>query len=209
MCEALQTLEEDRIQFVRNAVWNFTNIGSEICVKIDDSRENIRSVAEYVDYNSDIRTFVQQNTTCIAPLPSVLYQPYGGKAEMPLPETPSAPSQNGTIESQYSFADKKRNHPTFAVDGEYAEITEADFPATNPNGSRRSSNASRTSVGSKVYYALYDYSANSPDEISLKEGDHLEVSSTSTNDPGWIEGHNKRTNKTGLFPANYVKESGM
>lgn len=48
MCEAMQNLEEDRIQFVRNSVWSLANIGSETCVKVDDSRY----VDAFILYNS-------------------------------------------------------------------------------------------------------------------------------------------------------------
>lgn len=51
--------------------------------------------------------------------------------------------------------------------------------------------------------ALYDYEKQGSDDISLKKGDELKV--TSQSDPNWWSGENLRSGEMGRFPANYVK----
>ncbi len=59
--------------------------------------------------------------------------------------------------------------------------------------------------GNKSVKALYDYEAADSTEMSFQEGDQLEI--VNVNDGTWIQGKNKRTGKTGLFPANYTDYS--
>lgn len=136
-----------------------------------------------------------------------------------LPSTSRDSSPKGTLESQYSFADKNNRHnhlqlptPGGGDDTEYAEISEPSYTAVNKsNGydadSRRGSNASRImSWGSStMYLALYDYEAKKSDEISLQKNDHIQVSSSCESESGWLRGLNKRTNRSGLLPENYVQ----
>lgn len=212
MCETMQQLEEDRIQFVRDSVWRLANVGSETCVKVDDSREEIRAVTELVDIGADIREFVAQKTTCIVPLAKVVYEPYGQQT------APAAPATPGTLESQYSFADKKRHNTAASIgnmDGEYAEIHDSAYSTVAGGGgsdSRRGSNHSWGSSSSTVvvstvmYRALYDYHSKSPDEISVLVDDQIQVTSGGATEPGWLRGLNKRTNMSGLVPENYVEK---
>eukprot|EP01135_Chromosphaera_perkinsii_P004048 Nk52_evm61s266 gene=Nk52_evmTU61s266 len=53
----------------------------------------------------------------------------------------------------------------------------------------------------EVYKALYDYTANSQDELSFKEGDILYIDDKS--DPGWFRG--RCGDAEGLIPSNYVE----
>nr|CAB3265254.1 proline-serine-threonine phosphatase-interacting protein 1 [Phallusia mammillata] len=76
-CDVLQKLEEERIQFVRNTVWVFTNLVSDLCCRLDDSRERIRAVTEQCDEVADIREFIAQKSTCISPLLPVEYVSFG------------------------------------------------------------------------------------------------------------------------------------
>lgn len=50
--------------------------------------------------------------------------------------------------------------------------------------------------------ALYDFTAENDDELTIKEGEELDVEEESD---GWCTGRNKE-GKTGLFPANYVED---
>lgn len=49
----------------------------------------------------------------------------------------------------------------------------------------------------------YEYTAQAPDELSIREGDVVEIV---TKDPsGWWTG--RLNGKTGLFPGNYARET--
>ena len=53
------------------------------------------------------------------------------------------------------------------------------------------------------YRALYDYSRHNNDEVSLLDGDVVEVMERC--DDGWYVGLNRRTAQFGTFPGNYVE----
>ncbi|KAF8817208.1 hypothetical protein BYT27DRAFT_7205072 [Phlegmacium glaucopus] len=52
--------------------------------------------------------------------------------------------------------------------------------------------------------AIYPYIAQGPDELSLREGEIMELSSGQTEGNGWWEGYNSQGQK-GIFPSNYVE----
>ncbi|KXJ28327.1 LIM and SH3 domain protein F42H10.3 [Exaiptasia diaphana] len=54
-----------------------------------------------------------------------------------------------------------------------------------------------------TYVAIYDYTANDFDEVTILEGDT--INNVHRIDDGWLEGRVQRTGKYGLFPANYVE----
>jgi len=62
--------------------------------------------------------------------------------------------------------------------------------------------------GSGIFVkVIYDYDAQGEDELSLKEGERLELSvrGKSLGDGQWWEGYNNH-GRIGLFPSNYVEE---
>lgn len=72
-CEIFQKLEEERIQCLRNVLWVFSNLGSDLFVKSDDSRENIRNSLEKCDEANDIRDFINRKATGSTPLAPITY----------------------------------------------------------------------------------------------------------------------------------------
>ena len=57
----------------------------------------------------------------------------------------------------------------------------------------------------KVQYleALYDYTADGDDEISITAGDRIVLVQDDTDGSGWTEG--ELNGQTGMFPTSYVK----
>uniref|UniRef100_H2ZN12 SH3 domain-containing protein n=1 Tax=Ciona savignyi TaxID=51511 RepID=H2ZN12_CIOSA len=76
-CEVFQQMEEERIKCLRNIIWECCNLVSDICCKLDNSREKVRQVTEKCDPGNDIREFVSKKSTCIAPLQPVEYEQFG------------------------------------------------------------------------------------------------------------------------------------
>nr|XP_002128806.1 proline-serine-threonine phosphatase-interacting protein 2 isoform X1 [Ciona intestinalis] len=72
-CDVFQRMEEDRIKCMRNTVWVCCNFVSDVCCKLDNSRERIRQITENCDPSSDIKEFIAQKSTCIAPLQQIEY----------------------------------------------------------------------------------------------------------------------------------------
>ncbi|XP_065672975.1 proline-serine-threonine phosphatase-interacting protein 2 isoform X3 [Hydra vulgaris] len=62
-CQVFQNLEEERIQFLRNEFWIYTNLGSTQAVDIDEKYEDCRKVIEKCDHNNDIDLFISQKRT--------------------------------------------------------------------------------------------------------------------------------------------------
>lgn len=69
----MQQLEENRICTMRNLVWIFTNMVSDLCCHLDDSREQIRQVAENCSEVEDIYEFTKQKTTGKMALKTICY----------------------------------------------------------------------------------------------------------------------------------------
>jgi hypothetical protein len=55
-----------------------------------------------------------------------------------------------------------------------------------------------------VAVAVYDYEAMEENELTLREGDYLEV--VEKDPSGWWNGTSLHTGASGLFPGNYVQE---
>ncbi|KAI8049076.1 hypothetical protein BDF22DRAFT_701102 [Syncephalis plumigaleata] len=59
----------------------------------------------------------------------------------------------------------------------------------------------------KVIKALYDFNAESPNELSFRAGDFFHVIGNE-NDVNWYEAHNPLTNARGMVPVKYFQELG-
>lgn len=62
-CEEWQNMEEERIRFLKNNIWEFANILSLYCVETDQFAEIIRTSLQELSATKDISTFVSKNTT--------------------------------------------------------------------------------------------------------------------------------------------------
>jgi len=177
-CEAFQKMEEERIQFVRNSVWVFANHASDLCCRLDESRERIRCVTERCDETADIKEFVSQKSVCINPLLAIEYVPYGASEPV----------------AQHSHPHQDVGHHQNLANGHH-HIYEMD---------RRSSSISISGSGLPTYTVLYDYKPISPDELELTLGDTLQELNSPSED-GWVYCLNIRTQMSGLVPRNYVE----
>ncbi|KAJ1678451.1 formin-binding protein, partial [Spiromyces aspiralis] len=58
-CDVFQVLEEERIDYLKTKLWEYTNLISSICVSDDESMERIRQELENVDVECDIEQFIK------------------------------------------------------------------------------------------------------------------------------------------------------
>lgn len=142
-CDIFQRLEEERLQCLRNELWVFTNLGSDLLVKSDDVRENVRLSLEKCDIDSDIRDFISRKSTCTQPLAPITYQPCGG-------------ASNGNVSRQSPNFDNSNR------EGDYSLAAYASIQANSP-----------AITGSKIYIANYEYAPRVSNEIELNVGDRL------------------------------------
>uniref|UniRef100_A0ABM0MCS8 Proline-serine-threonine phosphatase-interacting protein 2-like n=1 Tax=Saccoglossus kowalevskii TaxID=10224 RepID=A0ABM0MCS8_SACKO len=75
-CVIFQSLEEERIQFLRNALWIQTNIGSSYCCKEDQYYEDVRKLLEICDETKDIQQFIKNSNTGKVPPAPMQYENY-------------------------------------------------------------------------------------------------------------------------------------
>ncbi|KAK4145262.1 uncharacterized protein C8A04DRAFT_10851 [Dichotomopilus funicola] len=61
--DKFQDLEEERLDFTKSSMWNFTNIASTVCVSDDSSCEKIRLSLEKMEVEKDIFTFIKERGT--------------------------------------------------------------------------------------------------------------------------------------------------
>ncbi|KAJ2780632.1 formin-binding protein [Coemansia javaensis] len=57
-CDVFQVLEEERLEYLKTALWTYTNLVSTCCVSDDESMERIRQDLEKVSVANDIATFI-------------------------------------------------------------------------------------------------------------------------------------------------------
>ncbi|KAJ7048843.1 SH3 domain-containing protein [Mycena amicta] len=62
-CDISQDVEEERMDFVKDAVWGYANAVSTLCVSDDQSCERIRVALDQVDAYQDIEAFVEEYGT--------------------------------------------------------------------------------------------------------------------------------------------------
>lgn len=174
VCEIFQRLEEERLQYLRNGLWVYANLGSDLFVESDDSRERMRLSLEKCDVSGDLKEFVTKKGTGTKPLDPMPYIPCGGITPSMNHQPPSAVN-NSTIGRQ-------------RIQDEYSLAANDTYSSISVTNSRRQ--------------AMYDYTPQRPDEMKIQAGDQLSIIED-LND-GWLMGKNIRTGIQGLIPANYV-----
>ncbi|KAK0064645.1 proline-serine-threonine phosphatase-interacting protein 2 [Biomphalaria pfeifferi] len=62
-CQSIQAMDEERIKFMRQEIWDTTNIDSQLALDIDRSCESVREVLEKCDIVTDIQAFISKYKT--------------------------------------------------------------------------------------------------------------------------------------------------
>ncbi|ESO94005.1 hypothetical protein LOTGIDRAFT_105043 [Lottia gigantea] len=69
-CQAFQTMEEERINYLRDLMWTCSNLDSQMALEKDDSCERVRQMLDTCDITQDIKTFIDGfQTGSSRPLP--------------------------------------------------------------------------------------------------------------------------------------------
>ncbi|XP_047652433.1 proline-serine-threonine phosphatase-interacting protein 1 isoform X2 [Phacochoerus africanus] len=227
-CEAFQLQEFDRLTILRNALWVHCNQLSMQCVKDDELYEEVRVTLEGCSVDADIDGFIQAKSTGTEPPAPVPYQNYYDREISPSCGSPgvqpscgmikrvpaAAPSPLGEAGAQKSWRSRgsagsrfsgllhgspKNASPAASAEtltpipdrneGVYAAINvqEAPGPPTLP---------------AQDYRALYDYTAQNPDELDITAGDILEV--ILEGEDGWWTV--QRNGQRGFVPGSYLEK---
>ncbi|XP_068175511.1 proline-serine-threonine phosphatase-interacting protein 1-like isoform X2 [Antennarius striatus] len=206
--EVFQQLEEDRISMLRCTLWNHCNHFSMQCVKDDECYEEVRTTLEQCDITADINCFIEMKSTGWRPPDPILFEscyqaeasgntngqaPFeerGRWSDFPL--TPAVNIDEDSVQDSQSaltFADEFSLSDTPSAensDGGYAPLPgPLNAAATLPEDS---------------YVALYEYTAQEGDELSVSRGDIVRV--LERGEDGWWKVD--RNGLAGLVPGNYL-----
>lgn len=209
-CEQFQALEEQRIRFLRNEMWLYTNLGSQLSVDEDKMYEDTRLQLEKCDDMMDIAFFIlNKQTGSEKPVPlkyENYYHPQSTiimSAEIPKPKHLSlarnVPPARQLNSPSRSPAERPRLTPD-EDDSNYATITPEKI--ADPLHASKQQDSMKTLPCLELVTASYNYTKQGPDEISLKPGDVIEV--VKFEDKDWASGRNQRTGEQGAFPIVFV-----
>ncbi|XP_017373865.1 proline-serine-threonine phosphatase-interacting protein 1 isoform X1 [Cebus imitator] len=203
-CEAFQLQEFDRLTILRNALWVHSNQLSMQCVKDDELYEEVRLTLEACSIDADIDGFIQAKSTGTEPPAPVLYQNYYDREVTPLTSSPSIQPSCGMIKR---FSGLLHGSPKTTSLAASAASTETLTPSPERNEGVYAAIAVQETQGNSAspaqeYRALYDYTAQNPDELDLSAGDILEV--ILEGEDGWwtVE----RNGQRGFAPGSYLEK---
>ncbi|CAH2273181.1 proline-serine-threonine phosphatase-interacting 1 isoform X2 [Pelobates cultripes] len=201
-CEAFQQQESDRISILRSSLWVHCNHFSMQCVKDDEMLEEVRLCLEQCDINEELDYFIKAKATGSMPPSPVVYEGYCSEL--------SPSSKNGCSTTGSSKMIKRISHllqgcggstknlaelgtspgaPVVKEDSEYASIPVAKVVASQNQDSSPSD-----------YTVLYDYTAQSTDELNITAGDVVRVIEEGSD--GWwtVE----KNGEVGFVPGSYI-----
>ncbi len=121
-----------------------------------------------------------------------LRAPYDSNSEFALSQTSISEFDSSLLSSPLPHEHKQHMWSPLVPISVVAEMNRAPAPA-QPSAD-----------APPKYRALYRFLPSFFDELALEAGDKLVLLGPAVADNGWFHGRNVRTNKTGLFPSNYV-----
>uniref|UniRef100_A0A2R8ZGN7 Proline-serine-threonine phosphatase-interacting protein 1 n=1 Tax=Pan paniscus TaxID=9597 RepID=A0A2R8ZGN7_PANPA len=184
-CEAFQLQEFDRLTILRNALWVHSNQLSMQCVKDDELYEEVRLTLESCSIDADIDGFIQAKSTGTEPPGEVrLADSAASRFSGLLHGSPKTTSLAASAASTETLTPTPERN-----EGVYTAIAVQEIQG-NP------------ASPAQEYRALYDYTAQNPDELDLSAGDILEV--ILEGEDGWwtVE----RNGQRGFVPGSYLEK---
>ncbi|XP_004628765.2 proline-serine-threonine phosphatase-interacting protein 1 isoform X1 [Octodon degus] len=199
-CEAFQLQEFDRLIILRNALWVHCNQLSMQCVKDDELYEEVRLTLEGCSVDADLNSFIQAKATGTEPPAPVPYQNYYDREVTLSTGSPGVQPSCGMIKR---FSGLLHGSPKTTSSQAPAASTET----LTPTPERKECVYADIAVPAQEapaqdYRALYDYAAQSSEELDISAGDILAV--ILEGEDGWwtVE----RNGQRGFVPGSYLEK---
>lgn len=181
-CNKFEDMETERIKYLRNQIWVYTNLGSVQAVALDERYESIRKVLENCSEIKDIQLFIQLKSTGKTKPAPVKYE---NRHHMTQPTLVTNDVKTTTRDGQPAVHGRR---PPIYDDRAYSNVTELQTP---PSSNKP-----------KYRIAEFDYDRQGYKELELKAGDIIEV--IRIEDAEWAIG--KLNGVQGAFPLSFTAE---
>eukprot|EP00128_Syssomonas_multiformis_P007324 Colp12_sorted_trinity150504_noHs@29259 len=187
--EKFQTLEEERIDYLRNNMWALTNFLSSSCVHDDEAYERVRQGLEQCTVTKDIEEFIEINKTGTERPRFIDYESYYGGGGI-LEDT----TQHSAPQSQMVTARSRAGSTTQMT-------TWQPQPQPLDQWQPTYEDPQQTRAALFKVRALYSYDAQGEEELSFREGDIITI--VNQDDEAWWEG--TLDGRAGMLPVPYVE----
>ncbi|XP_029353656.1 proline-serine-threonine phosphatase-interacting protein 1b [Echeneis naucrates] len=194
-CEVFQQMEGDRINILRCVLWDHCNHFSKQCVQDDEFFEEVRKQLEKCDINTDNNCFIESKRTGSKPPEPVVFESF-----YPTDTARESNSHNLTTKGEYRMSRRPVSFlgSSVSISVNNPQNTQPAVTSVVPCGGYA---PPRTHTpDDDIYIALYAYTAQVEDELSITRGDVVSV--LSRGEDGWWTV--RRDSMTGLVPGNYL-----
>ncbi|XP_038640357.1 proline-serine-threonine phosphatase-interacting protein 1-like isoform X2 [Scyliorhinus canicula] len=204
-CEVFHQQECDRINNLRNSLWMHCNQLSLQCVKDDELYEETRKVLELCDIDADMDCFIQKKMTGLNPPAPIKYENYYNKLST---------TENRIVASSRNGGVMKRYFPNFFhLPDRISHLLPGHTSKSNSSNSLNVTVPPPEDLYASVvvvqqenpnsYRVIYDYTAQSGDELDITANDIIQI--TDESEDGWWTA--SRNGKSGLVPSTYLEKA--
>ncbi|XP_041365804.1 proline-serine-threonine phosphatase-interacting protein 2-like isoform X2 [Gigantopelta aegis] len=221
-CNEFQSLEEERIAFMREEMWKSTNIDSLTAVSVDESSETIRKVLETCQVEEDISRFIEKCKTGQERPAKIQYENYYGnvpvennvkshatppanRAPQPIPSqgTRPAPPQSRAPDARIVDVEQDSTYSTIDSSARITPIDDNQLYHTLEMSDDTGTVVSPMSY-SGMCTVVHPYVAKNASELTVTTGSKVIFVRNMAN--GFIQVVEEGTKKYGLIPERCVQK---